>query len=259
MLASADGFLFDLDGTLFQGEQLIEGADQMIAQLKAFQKRILLVSDQGSLSSKSYLAKLHRMGIPVEEHEVLLSSTVVARFLRRHYPEAEVWILSGNGLKEELAAHGVQVCETSERANWIAISLHETMSYAELKLAFKTVKSGARIIVINGELRNDSAAVDNMIRAIEDASGRHVDVVVIGKSSYLMGDAALDLLGLQPEKCVVVGDDLTPSIQLGMSYGMQSVMVLTDAARKEQLLHHHFKPHYIVESIHEILEQLASS
>ena len=45
-LKGFDGFIFDLDGTVYLGENLIEGADEVIERIRLLDKRLLLISNE---------------------------------------------------------------------------------------------------------------------------------------------------------------------------------------------------------------------
>ena len=82
------GWLFDLDGTVYRGEALIEGAAKVIEALRAAGRRVAFLSNKPIQTRDDYAAKLTRLGIPTRSEEVVNSSLVLARHLARTDPGA---------------------------------------------------------------------------------------------------------------------------------------------------------------------------
>jgi arabinose operon protein AraL len=238
MINNMDGFVIDLDGTVYKGEQAINGAVETINYLKRFDKRMVFLSNRGNISRKMCHDKLREMGIDVKEEEILLTSTVTANYLKKHHEGCQVWVLGEQGLKDELEFAGIKLAEKPELADWLVITLHETLTYRELNQAFRAARHGARIIATNADKtfpsdEGDSIDVAGMIGAIVSSTGKAVDVV-IGKPSRLMAEAALEALQLPPEKCMIIGDSLESDIRLGKQALMKTALVLTGSVKKEE-------------------------
>ncbi|EFM12612.1 HAD-superfamily hydrolase, subfamily IIA [Paenibacillus curdlanolyticus YK9] len=256
-----DGFVIDLDGTVFRGEQVVEGAQQAIASLRAAGKRLVFLSNRGNISREMCLAKLRRLGVEASLDEIILSSTVTARYLREHHPGCEAWTLGDWGLQDELAAGGITLAVRPELADWLVITLHETLTYHELNEAFRAVRHGARIIATNedrsfpGEF-GDHIDVAGMIGAIAASTGAQVELVV-GKPSLLMAEAALAALQLPAERCLMIGDSLASDIGLGKRSGMKTALVLTGSTTTEAAGLWPARPDWIWSSIGELTTKAA--
>ena len=77
------GYIFDLDGTIYVGDQLIDGADQVIEELQSAGKRVLFLTNKTIVSREDYVKKLNRLGIHVGIEHILsanaFNDTVPAR------------------------------------------------------------------------------------------------------------------------------------------------------------------------------------
>ena len=74
---SLDGIaavFLDLDGTIYLGDGLIEGASQFLDRLEQHGIRRFFLSNNSSKSVSQYLEKLRGMGIVATEGEILLST-----------------------------------------------------------------------------------------------------------------------------------------------------------------------------------------
>lgn len=261
MMDRIEGVVIDLDGTVYKGKQPIEGAAEAIACLKSIGKRLVFLSNRGNISRKMCHKKMADMGILVEQNEILLTSTVTAQYLREHHPGSRVWVLGEQGLADEMVLAGLALAEKPEQADWLVITLHETLTYRELNMAFRAVRSGARIIATNEDRTfpgDDGDAIDvaGMIGAITNSTGADVEVV-IGKPSRYMSDAALRVLGVPADRCIVVGDSLESDIGLGKAAGMQTALVLSGSTKREQLATAAHQPDYIWNSLVDIIKELS--
>lgn len=252
----ASGFLIDLDGTVFKGQELIDGAAEAIHTLQSLGKSVVFLSNRGNLSRAICRKKLLGAGIRTDERSIVLSSSVTASFLKKHYPLSKVWVLGEKGLTDELALAGVAMAQKPQAADWLVISLHETVTYEDLNLAFKAASSGARIIATNRDRSfpnegGHAMDVAGMIGAIEASAGAKTELV-IGKPSWLMAEAACEALGLPPVECAIIGDSLESDIAMGRLYGMKSVLVLTGSAKLgEPRL---YEPDIVLDSIKDLTE-----
>ncbi len=258
MLKDIEAVLFDIDGTIFQGDRLIEGAKETIDALQAKGINIAYVSNRGNVSQQEGCNKLRLHGIKADPASLIFSSTVTAYFIKKHYPQAAVWILGNKGLGEEMTRHGVLLAKKPEEADFVVITLHDEITYSELNDAFKATSMGARLIATNADKtypNEDGAAIDvaGFIGAIEAATGRKTELV-IGKPSCFMAEAALSYLQRSPASCLIVGDSLESDIGLGRMQGMKTALVLTGNASKEEAesLPARRRPDFILSSIAEL-------
>lgn len=251
---SPAGFLIDLDGTVFRGNELIDGAREAISTLRNMGKKIVFLSNRGNISRAMCRKKLLGAGIDADISEIVLSSSVTAAFLKRNYRFSKVWVLGEQGLIDELRLAGVQTADQPKEADWLVISLHETLTYEDLNQAFKAAVAGARIIATNKDRyfpNEDGNAIDvaGMIGAIE-ASAQAKTELVVGKPSWLMVEAACTALGLSAHECMIIGDSIESDIAMGELYGMKSALVLTGSAKPgERRL---YTPDYVLESIKDV-------
>lgn len=260
MINHIDGFVIDLDGTVYKGKQAIDGAVETINYLKWLDKRMVFLSNRGNISRKMCHDKLCEMGFDVKEEEILLTSTVTANYLRKHHVGCQVWVLGEQGLKDELEFADIKLAEKPESADWLVITLHETLTYRDLNQAFRAVRHGARIIATNADKtfpgdEGDSIDVAGMIGAIVNSTGKAVDVVM-GKPSRLMAEAALEALRLPPEKCMIIGDSLESDIKLGKQALMKTALVLTGSVKKEEAESSSLMPDLIWNSLADLKEIL---
>ena len=251
------GWLLDLDGTVYRGEALIPGADTTIAALRAAGRRVAFLSNKPLQTRADYAAKLTRLGVPASAEDVVNSSLVLARHLRRLDPGAPVFVIGEPPLLAELAAHGFEV-RPDARARWVVIAFDRTFDYAKLNTALQAVRGGARLIATNPDRTcptEDGEIPDcaGMMAAVEAVTGATVEVVV-GKPSPIMLDVALERLGVSPGDCVIVGDRIETDIAMGKRLGLGTVLVLTGVTAAADPRVAEIAPDLVLPSLRELLE-----
>src|SRR5437899_12957826 len=102
------GWLLDLDGTVYLGEALIPGAAETIAALRADGRRVAFLSNKPLATRADYAEKLTRLGIPTVADDVINSSLVLARHLRRLDVGAPVLVIGRPPLAPEPSPPGLE-------------------------------------------------------------------------------------------------------------------------------------------------------
>ena len=108
-LAQIDGYVFDLDGTVYVGDSLLPGAAAAIAELRRRDKAVLFVSNKPIEPREAYARKLTRLGIPAAPDDVITSAYVLARYLAQHAPDLRYYAIGEPNFLAELAGQGLTV------------------------------------------------------------------------------------------------------------------------------------------------------
>jgi len=252
------GWLIDLDGTVYLGEQLIPGAARAIAALRAAGRRVCFLSNKPLETRSAYAAKLTRLGIPARDDDVVNSSLVLARHLRGLDPGAPVFVIGEPPMIAEMRAHGFEV-RGDPRVRWVVIAFDRTFSYAKLDTALQAVKHGARLIATNpdrtcpvesGEIPDCAG----MIAAVEAVTDQKVEVVV-GKPSPIILEVALAGLGVSAAEAVVVGDRLETDVAMGRRLGLATILVLSGVTRADDPRIAAAAPDHVLRSIGDLIER----
>ena len=229
-----DGYIFDLDGTIYLGDELLPGARELLAALAALGRKRLFLSNNPTKSPEEYVAKLARLGIPAVRDEVLTSLDTMTSWLLRHHPGATVFPVGEEPLTRALVAAGIPISDDPAEIDLVIASFDRTIDYRKLQIAFDAIRTygRARLVATNpdrfcplpgGRGEPDAAAI---IGAIEGCTGVRCEQVT-GKPDLVMLTAALERLQLPASACVMVGDRLTTDIRMAIDAGMASALVLT--------------------------------
>jgi NagD protein len=252
-----DAYIFDLDGTVYLGDALLPTAGETITALRHLGKRTVFLSNNPTHTRHDQAARLTRLGLPTPTEDVINSSIVMVDFLRRHLPEARLFVVGEEPLKADLQAAGFQLTEAVSQIDVVIASFDRTFVYRKLQLAFDAIRAGARFFATNADRycpvpgggEPDAAAI---IAAIEACTNTKVEAVV-GKPSAHMAEAILGLVQLPPERCLMTGDRLETDVQMGLDAGMAAALTLTGATSEADLASSPVRPHYVIQQLADLL------
>src|SRR5215210_3941763 len=140
-----DAYIFDQDGTIYLGDQLLPGAAETVAALRVAGKRTIFLSNNPTKTRAQYAAKLSHMGIPTPVEDIVNSSFVMVHWLLRTAPAARLFVVGEEPLKSDLRAAGFQLTETAGAIDIVVASFDRTFDYHKLQVAFDAIRLGARL------------------------------------------------------------------------------------------------------------------
>jgi NagD protein len=251
------GYVFDLDGTLYLGDDLLPGAAETVRVVRSAGARVAFLTNKPLELPVDYAAKLTRLGIPADEDDVVSSTDALRLYLRERAPGARIFAVSEPVVADLLRADGFELTDDPAEVDVVVVSFDRTFDYAKLLVAYRAVRRGARIVATNpdpycptpdGGLPDCAA----MLAAIETASGGKAEAIV-GKPSTHMSRAVLSRLGLAAEDVILVGDRLLTDVGMARAAGMTSALVLTGATSEADLLASEVRPDFVLNSVGELI------
>ncbi len=255
-LSSIKCFLLDLDGTLYLGDELIDGASRLIHTLKQRGSQYLFLTNNSSRSRQAYVEKLQSLGLPAESEQVLTSGTATVRWLKITSPGAGIYLLGTPSLAEEFANNGFRLVDKTQSPDFVVLGFDTTLTYAKLWGACELITSGTPFIathpdincpLADGKYMPDAGAMIAAIRASTGQSPR-----VIGKPNREMVDAALEMAGCQRGEIAIVGDRLYTDIAMGQSAGIVSILVLSGETQPGDVDASPYRPDHVFASVAEL-------
>ena len=110
-LRDCELFLFDMDGTLYLGDDLFSFTKEVLRTIRARGGRYLFMTNNSSKSVADSVKKLARLGIEATEGDFITSSQATALYLQKHHKEDPLYVCGTRSLKEELTKNGLTVTE----------------------------------------------------------------------------------------------------------------------------------------------------
>ena len=252
-----DGYVFDLDGTVYLGDGLLPGALDAVLSLRAAGSRTVFLTNKPLERPADYAAKLTRLGIPAEAREVVSSTDALLRYLRLNAAGARLYPVAEPLLWDLLAEDGWELTDDPAAIDVVVVSFDRTFAYSKLQIAFDAVRAGARIVATNpdaycpvpGGGLPDCAA---MLAAIEAATSSRAEAIV-GKPSPHMAATLLDRLALVADRTLLVGDRLATDMRMAVEAGMASALVLTGATTRRDVDRSEIRPDYVLASVADVV------
>ncbi len=253
------GFIFDLDGTVYRSDQLIPGAEGVIRLLRESKRKVVFLSNKPIQTREDYASKLTRLGIPTQPEDVINSTFVMTNYLKKIAPQAKLFVVGETPFIEELKRAGFKFTDEAKEVDYVVAAFDRTFDYGKLNIAFQAIKLGAHFVATNSDRTcpvegGEIPDCAGMIAAIEAVTGKKVEVIV-GKPSPLMIQTVLNVLGLRPEDCILIGDRIETDIKMGKEGGIATGIVLTgvtDEKTLEDYKHSSIQPDFVFQSIADV-------
>jgi 4-nitrophenyl phosphatase len=100
--------IIDMDGVLWHGTQPIPGLTDFFQTLHEQQIRFILATNNASLTPEQYVTKLARMGVAVDQNQILTSGIATALYLSEQVnpTETRVFVVGEDGATQPLIERG---------------------------------------------------------------------------------------------------------------------------------------------------------
>ena len=255
------GYVFDLDGTIYLGDELIPGARRLVLKLRELDRRVVFLSNNPTRDPGMYAEKLTNLGLETPAREIVNPVVTMTRWLLQNHPDAAVFPVAEQPLIDALRAAGIKVSEDPEEIDIVVASYDRSFDYRKLQIAFDAIWFHGRAMLVTtnpdrycplpgGRGEPDAAAV---VGAIEGCTGAKCEVNV-GKPDPIMLNTIMDGMGLETEDCVMTGDRLYTDIRMALDAGMPSAVVLTGDTKAEDLQNSpEDAPEYVLERIDHLI------
>lgn len=257
-LHNCELFLFDMDGTLYLGDEVFPGAIELMEALPQMGKKYIYLTNNSSRAGKDYISRLRRLGFPCEEENVFSSGMATGMYLRQKSPNAKVFPVATAAFRRELESYGVNLVE--QDADTVVVGFDTELVYEDLNKACHFLRRGARFIAANPDwvcpMPEDEVLPDcgSICALLTAASG--VEPTFIGKPNRNMIDVISAMTGIPNEKICAVGDRLYTDIAVAQNAGSVSLLVMSGETTPAMLAAAERKPDYVMRDVRELHERL---
>jgi len=253
-----DAYIFDLDGTIYIEDELIPGADETIARLRADGARVAFVTNTPLHPASDYAERLTRLGIPVAPEEIVTSIDVLIRYLDQTHRGEVVLPIAEREVCRRLKTAGYALSDDPQLTDVVVVSFDRTFDYAKLLAGYRAVRErDAAIVATNPDPfcpTRDGGLPDcaAMLAALEACTGARAEAVV-GKPSRHMVAAVLERLDVAPEATAVVGDRPATDVAMAQSIGASGILVLSGATSATEAAAGDVRPDHTLGSIRDLI------
>lgn len=247
-----EGFLIDLDGTVFRGKQPIVEAVQFINELKARGLPYLFVTNNSMKRPEDVVALLTEIGVPATKEDVITSSVATAKYISDMKRHARLYVVGEVGLMTALRDEGHVIVD--DDPEFVVMGLDRQVTYEKLMKASQFVRNGATFIATNNDvaLPTENGLIPgngSLVSVVTVSTG--IEPTFIGKPEPIIIEQALELLGTAKEKTIMIGDNYHTDILAGIRAGIDTALIYTGVTTKEQVKTYEKKPTYALSSLAE--------
>lgn len=260
-IKNIDLFLFDMDGTLYLGNNLYSFTKDLLKKIKDENKRYLFMTNNSSKSVKDYIIKLKNLGIDATKEDFITSSQATAYYLKKHHANKTLYVCGTASLKQELESEGFTVSDDISKTECIVMGF-------DTELTFKKLEDVCKLLLTKGDLpyiaTNPDYVCPTEYGSVPDC-GSVCDMIynatkkrpiVIGKPTALMPQLAMEKWGCLPLNTAVIGDRIYTDIKSGLNAGALSILVMSGETTEEILNSSEEKPDLVLKDAGEILKNL---
>jgi len=254
-------FLFDMDGTIYIENQIIQGAVEFLQVIKKNGKKKFFFTNNSSKPKAEYFRKLKGYGIEVLEEEIITSNRLAAAFLNHHFPKARVLYLGNYEASEEMKKMGINVIPPYKRnldkKIDVAVIAYDTgITYEKISVFSYFLNQNVPYIATHPDINCPSEIglipdVGAFISMFERSTGR-IPETILGKPSTDVLDYALSTEEISKDDVVFIGDRLYTDIKLANDAKIMSVLVLSGETKLENVEKSNYSPDLIVDSLEDL-------
>ncbi|KAK9681419.1 hypothetical protein RND81_10G000900 [Saponaria officinalis] len=284
LLESVDAFVFDCDGVIWKGDQLIDGVAETLSMLRSKSKAIVFVTNNSTKSRAQYAAKFISLGIPVSQDEIFSSSFAAAMYLKsiQFRTDNKVYVIGGEGILEELRLAGFtalggpedakKTVELSENRFFehdktvgaVVVGLDQYINLYKLQYATLCIREnpGCLFIATNRDAVGNMTALQEwpgagcMVSAVCGSTEK--EPIVVGKPSTFLMDFLLKKFNTDTSRMCMIGDRLDTDILFGQRAGCKTLLVLSGVTTLSKLLDpaNSIHPDVYTDKVSDLLELL---
>ncbi|MFN4241721.1 MAG: HAD-IIA family hydrolase [Tepidisphaerales bacterium] len=259
-LRQFDAVLIDLDGTFYReqpgGPVVLPGAVELVRRLEARGQKYACLTNSGA-SPRQLMHRLTQMGAPVDERKIWSCAAAAADYVLRRFPQQpRIFNLATEGTAELLEGRVVWVERHDEPCDavMVAAPVNRFASVERQWVALQLLRRGARLV------GHCADRVYPSHRGVEFGAGALTEMlayaantrpVYCGKPEPVFFLELCQRLGVAPDRCILLGDNLESDVAGAHGVGMTSCLLLTGVATRSDALalSPDRRPHYMVDDL----------
>ena len=235
-----DALLFDLDGVLYQGDRVIDGAVETLQWCVKRDIPHLFVTNTSSKPRRALVEGLSAMGLTVSAQQIFAPPIAACAYLAAHRA-TPLALFVREATREDFEGLEVLDDAAEQGAGSVVIGdIGQAWDFATLNRAFRLLMAEPHPVLIALGMSRYAQGSDGLvldvapfIKALEHASGR--EAVVMGKPASEFFDAAVRKLGTSGVQTVMIGDDICGDVGGAQAAGLAGVLVRTGKFRAGDL------------------------
>ena len=227
-----DGFLIDLDGVVWLGHELIDGAAEALDALTEAGKPVAFVTNSPRGSPAEQARILGEQGVETDAGRIVTAgSTLLSMALAELGPGTRVLATGTSGFLGQVVDAGLDPVAAGDwrQAEGVLVTGHPRFDYEELKAASMAARSGIFFAATGRDPTMPMGdglwpGTGSILAAVETASGRTARIA--GKPEKPIFQAGLDVLDLPRDaEVAMIGDRLDTDVGGAQAAGLDGILV----------------------------------
>ncbi|GLU49381.1 HAD-IIA family hydrolase [Nocardiopsis ansamitocini] len=234
-----DAALFDLDGVVYLGPDVIPAAPDAVAAARAAGMRVAFVTNNASRTPASIAERLTWMGVQADAADVVTAAQAAARLVAERFaPGSPVLVVGDTGLRQAVREQGLRpVTTVYDKPVAVVQGYSPRMGLDLVVEGALAVAAGALFVASNGD------ATAPLGRGIQPGNGSFARVIayatkhepiVAGKPERPLHEEGVNRTGATNP--LVVGDRLDTDIEGATRRGAHSLLVLSGVTTPVELM-----------------------
>ncbi len=247
-------FFIDLDGTMYHGSIMMDGAQEFLDRIKASGNRYVFLTNNATRTLQQNREHMEAIGFRgIKDEDFFTSSMGAAMHIAQNYKERNAFMIGRDGLREALLDNGFTM--TEKDVDFVFVGLDKEGTYEEYSYALKFLLKGAKLVGTNSDRRlatSDGYAIGNgsVVALFEYASEQESEK--IGKPYAPILNQALRHFQIDKADVIMVGDNLETDIALGENTGIETILITCGVHKREDVQKLKIEPTYIVDAFDQI-------
>lgn len=224
-------FFFDLDKTLWNWDEDIIGAVDLIDSLREADKKVYFHTDNSLLSREAYARKLNEMNITAEKDQILTSGYVAGEYLQRNYITS-TYVIGESGLIEEMDERDIDV---KEKSDVVVVGFDRQFNYRKVGKAMNILENGGKAVICSTEKTFRTSRKTKPHQGVfNSAFDQMGETELVGKPSELYQDVFQEYFSYFPDASMFIGDRFA-DIETGNRLGMTTIAVMSGDIDRDSL------------------------
>ncbi|HPY80111.1 MAG TPA: HAD-IIA family hydrolase [Bacilli bacterium] len=255
--------IFDMDGTIYLGKNLIDGAKETFEFLNDNHIEYVFFTNNSSHDLEFYYDKMKAFGIKCDLKHNFYSSTEVTISYLLDKGIKDIYVIGNKCLKDKLVKHFNIVKEYSKdnKVDAVVCGFSTELVYQELKDASLYLQTqDIPFIATNGDYRcpiEDGLYIPDcggMCEWLTHTSGKKA--TVLGKPNPEIVYYLSKKFNVSLDDILVVGDRLYTDILVGVNANVDTLCVLSGESSQKDIDSYPHKPTFIKPSIKSLIDLL---
>lgn len=294
LIENNDVFLFDCDGVVWRGNNIINGIVECYNWLKSLNKKVYFITNNSLKSRIGYVKRFHELNININENEIYCTAYAAAKYLYNNnfhlLTNKKVYVISsGDGITDELSLLNIKYIKSKEikeiekdnnntyiemdydkNVNAVIVGIDLTFNYSKLQYAQLCINNNKDCLFIatntdsNVNLTENhlwcgaGTMVNSVLSSIKPNIKTKPDIICGKPNNFMLNDILTTLPNISRNKICMIGDRLDTDIEFGKINGLNTLLVLsgvTDLNLVLSINNNLQRPDFIVESVKELYEK----